>query len=89
MDVEGAELNVIKGALNTIKCKHPIIILEIVQTNLIGFGAQATDIYNIFSDNSYYIARVSSPQLRLTQNDFMEAIRNEYNFVAMHQKAKK
>lgn len=53
IDVEGNELNVLKGMRNTIKEDMPIFCIEIMDENLRKFGHSSEDVFKLFNDNDY------------------------------------
>lgn len=52
-DVEGAEIKVIKGGLNTIKLHKPIIFLEMLRKWSLKFGYHPNEIINILTEVGY------------------------------------
>ena len=53
VDVEGAELMVLKGAINTIKNSRPIIMIEIEDRWIKSYDIKRKDISSFFSDINY------------------------------------
>ena len=53
VDVEGAELMVLKGAIKTIKKSRPIVMIEIEDRWIESYGIKRKDISNFFSDLNY------------------------------------
>ncbi|MGQ0810211.1 MAG: FkbM family methyltransferase [Nitrospiraceae bacterium] len=80
IDVEGAELLVLKGAVETLKICTPIVILEVAQVNLDAYGLRVEDVFLFFADHGY--AMYGMDGLRLTFEQFRTAT-TEYEFVAV------
>ncbi len=55
IDVEGFEMNVLKGALLTIKTFHPSMIIELDDTNLRVQGSTAAELCEYISNLGYSI----------------------------------
>ena len=53
VDVEGAELKVLKGAINTIKNLRPIIMIEIEDRWIESYNIKREDIDSFFNDLNY------------------------------------
>ena len=53
VDVEGAELMVLKGAIKTIKESRPVVMIEIEDRWIQSYGIKRKDISNFFSDLNY------------------------------------
>lgn len=53
MDVQGAELEALRGAETIIRRHRPIIFLEVHPTMLKDFGASADDVYRFLAGNGY------------------------------------
>ena len=53
IDVEGGELQVIKGMLQKLKTDRPLVIIEIHYFFLTRIGNHASEIFDIFTDNDY------------------------------------
>lgn len=58
IDVEGYEMKVIQGGVETIKKYKPIMLIEIVDENLLEVGDSATDLVKLLSDLGYSTIRV-------------------------------
>jgi len=62
LDVEGYEINVIKGAINTIKKCNPVITMEIWENFNGKYSLQhATDTFKLLLDNGYTIHHIEGP----------------------------
>jgi FkbM family methyltransferase len=55
IDVEGAELQVLRGAAETLKRFHPRIVVEIVPSQLANFGSTPKDIASFIRSTGYSI----------------------------------
>ena len=53
VDVEGAELMVLKGAIKTIKKSRPVVMIEIEDRWIESYDIKRKDIGNFFSDLNY------------------------------------
>lgn len=58
IDVEGAELQVLKGALNTLKNNRPILLLEINKDACIAGGYQPDDILELLKPFQYSFSKI-------------------------------
>lgn len=56
MDVEGAELKVLRGALDTLKNDRPLILMELFDAALRGQGASAEEVIDFLRDIGYAIS---------------------------------
>ena len=67
IDVEGAELQVLRGAAGCIKSERPLILVEWNETNLNGFGCPAEALLDFANESGYDVfaapnlVRVASP----------------------------
>lgn len=57
VDVEGAEVSVMRGALETLKRFHPMVVIEIDERQLAGFGTKPDDLTAIFHEAGYEFSR--------------------------------
>ncbi|WP_447603648.1 FkbM family methyltransferase [Nitrospira sp. Nam80] len=80
IDVEGGELLVLKGAVQTLRRHRPIVILEIAQVNLDAYGLLVDDIYEFFQGLGYSVHRIDGSLL--TREQYMLSTTMEYEFVA-------
>ena len=53
IDVEGAEVKVLRGMSNTIKKHRPILILEVISPQLVSFGATVEELYDLIIPHDY------------------------------------
>ncbi len=58
LDVEGAELNVLRGMQNTLESQNPRILIEVHAQQLKSFGFSASDIIGFLSELGYKIEPV-------------------------------
>lgn len=63
IDVEGAEYNVLSGAINTIRKHKPIIILELVDDLLKGMGSSSGQVVRLLKDNGYSVSDVEKKDI--------------------------
>ena len=90
IDVEGAELGVLKGAINTLGRSHPVIVFEHDKETAMYFGTVPEDIYDLLRDLGYSVsllvnylgkrAQLSREQFRLCYEK-----RQEFYFIAHFQ----
>ena len=77
IDVEGSELNVLKGAMNTILKNKPIIILSVHPNQLDNLGTSVFNLYNfiklmryeIKNANNNLVSKLGHSEYILTYND--------------------
>jgi hypothetical protein len=55
MDVEGAELRVLRGGARVLKAHHPLIIFEATKSGLTSNHISATDLYETLKSLGYSI----------------------------------
>lgn len=53
IDVEGAELSVLRGMASTLKCFKPILLMELEPQLLWGFGVKISDVVNYLTSIDY------------------------------------
>jgi FkbM family methyltransferase len=88
IDVEGAELQVLKGGIETIRRNRPIIIFEFGLGASDHYGAEPEDIFHLIHNqcglNIYTLDRYLNKQSPLTLDKLAElyATNSEYYFVA-------
>lgn len=88
IDVEGAELGVLKGAEQLLKRDKPIVIFECGLGATEFYDTQAKDIFSFFSEkinfDIYTLANWLSKKPALLENEFVSCFNNntEYYFIA-------
>ncbi|RXJ85292.1 FkbM family methyltransferase [Arcobacter sp. CECT 8985] len=87
IDVEGAELLVLKGAEELLLKFRPIIIFEFGMRTAKSFNYDQQDIYNFFIERNYSIYIMSGLKLNSFE-DFLLADSFIYNFIAIHNEQK-
>lgn len=60
IDVQGAELDVLKGAQRILREHHPILFLEVHPTILGDFGAAVADVYRLLELHGYRLHRIAA-----------------------------
>ncbi len=90
IDVEGAELKVLKGAEKIIENSHPYIAFEFGLGGSDYYNTTATDVYHFFESKNYalfdfesYLKHQRPYTLEAFNKTFKENI--IYNFIAVHQ----
>lgn len=63
IDVEGAELNVLRGAERILAEQHPHILFEVYPIGLDCFGATAAELFDYLSGHGYDLYRIAKPVL--------------------------
>lgn len=93
IDVEGAELGVLKGGINTLKRSKPLILFEFGKGASDFYGTTAADIYNLIAGevgmDIYTLNGFKNNSLPLTEKEFSNhfELNDEYYFVAYFTKA--
>jgi len=87
IDVEGAELMVLQGAIEFIKKNQPIIVFEFGMGAANHYGVSANDIFTYFTQYKYSINTLKryldeKPGLLVGELDVMYTNNTEYYFVA-------
>ena len=59
IDVEGAEMNVLKGAIDTISKYRPVIIFETGKDGLEHFGYTQEQLFQFFNNLDYKVAKIN------------------------------
>lgn len=70
IDVEGFELNVLKGGIHTINNFHPTLFIELDDQNLVEQGDSAKDLVLFLEEKGYYSINASTNQIISNQTDF-------------------
>ena len=83
-DVEGAELLVFRGGLNTIRTHQPIIFSELLRKWAAKFGYHPDDIINLLSPLGYNCYGIGSQKLSQIKN--VQENTEETNFLFFHRK---
>lgn len=63
LDVEGAELNILRGMKDTLQSQHPKILIEVHPQQLKSFGFSPSDIVKFFSELNYHIEPVDKKKI--------------------------
>jgi len=69
LDVEGSELNVLKGMKNTLQSQHPKILIEIHPQQLKSFGFSPSDVIEFLSKFGYKIEPVDKTKIDFSQGN--------------------
>ena len=72
IDVEGYELNVLKGALLTIQKYKPILFIELDDNNLKEQGTSAFELINFIKSLGYQIRQAESNQLLVETDTYTD-----------------
>ena len=62
VDVEGAEVYVLRGAIDTLKRFHPKLVVEVVPEQLANLGTTRDDLTSLIKDAGYNRSRPLNPQ---------------------------
>jgi FkbM family methyltransferase len=62
IDVEGAELSVLRGALDTLKRFHPKLVLEVIPRQLASFHTTPDDVVSLLRGAGYNLGRPLNPE---------------------------
>jgi FkbM family methyltransferase len=57
LDIEGAELSALQGAVETIKRAKPLIVLEWDSNTMLRFNYSTTELENFFKENNYVLQK--------------------------------
>jgi len=81
VDVEGAELFVLRGALEVLSTFRPIVLFEVGYQNLRPFGILPSDLHSFFDGLGYRVANLQGREL--SEVEFGHACVTEHEFVAV------
>lgn len=70
IDVEGFELNVLKGAEETIKKHTPVLFIELDDNNLKAVGNSASELIKFLENLGYSVTKAETEELVLSDTDF-------------------
>lgn len=82
IDVEGAEFQLIQGAIQTLKATHPTIVIELLRKWMNPFGSTPQDVIDLLSDLGYICFAVGEASLQ--QVTIVDASTVETNFIFCH-----
>ncbi len=81
IDVEGAELFVLRGAREVLSSLHPAVLFEVGYQNLRPFDILPSDLYRFFEGVGYRVMNLN--QRALSEVDFGHACIAEHEFIAL------
>lgn len=84
IDVEGAEFQLIQGAIQTLKATRPTIVIELLRKWMNPFGSTPQDVIDLLSDLDYICFAVGETSLQ--QVSIVDASTVETNFIFCHKK---
>ncbi len=82
IDVEGAEFQLIQGAIQTLKATRPTIVIELLRKWMNPFGTTPQDVIDLLSDLEYVCFAVGETSLQ--QVTKIDASTIETNFIFCH-----
>lgn len=83
MDIEGAELNALRGAENVLRKDHPIILLEVCDYTCASVGHTPDDLWNYLKQFDYKIFEIASTFERCKKRDDFRGIKQS-NVILYH-----
>lgn len=86
VDVEGYELEVLKGAVEFIKANKPYIVIEIVADFLTKFNIKSTDYINFINEIGYAIYGLNTLNKINNDQELLLAMLKNLNFVLLPKK---
>ena len=82
IDVEGAELGVIRGELNTIEAYHPTIFIELLRKWMKPFGSSPSDVSNLLLGLGYLVFEVTNEEVSEVKE--VSEVTSTTNFIFVH-----
>lgn len=82
IDVEGAELGVIRGGLNTIEAYHPTIFIELLRKWMKPFGSSPSDVSNLLLGLGYLVFEVTNEEVSEVKE--VSEVTSTTNFIFVH-----
>lgn len=70
IDVEGYELNVLKGAENILRSQKPVLFIELDDENLKEHGASASELVSFLTDRGYHVVNAADRSELSNSSDF-------------------
>jgi FkbM family methyltransferase len=85
MDVEGGELDVLRGSTRTLRSSRPIVLFECGAACFLGYHDEPGKIFDIFASNDYEIFSVIGTRMATAQ-EFELASRTQafWDYIAVH-----
>jgi hypothetical protein len=83
IDVEGSELGVIRGGINSITVSRPTIFVELLRKWMRPFGSSPQDVSELLAALGYLIFEVTDEQL--LEVDIISDETSSTNFVFVHE----
>ena len=84
IDVEGAELLVLRGGVNTIRSLRPKIIFEIHRDNIKPYGTSSNEIFTFLNSLDYKIYNTNLCELAMEElNSLVDANKGDGNYIAL------
>lgn len=85
MDVEGGELDVLKGSLQILRSSRPIVLFECGAASFLTYHNKPEEIFDIFSSNGYQIFSVIGTRMT-SAAEFSHASHAQafWDYVALH-----
>lgn len=83
IDVEGAELGVIKGGIESITVSRPTIFIELLRKWMKPFGSSPQDVSELLTELGYLIFEIRDQQLR--EVSMVSDETSATNFVFVHE----
>jgi FkbM family methyltransferase len=83
MDVEGGELDVLKGSIKILETARPIVAFECGAAGYLGYSASPDEIFEIFSSRGYSVFSIIGTQI-LSVEDFRQVTtaQNFWDYIA-------
>ncbi len=68
MDVEGGELDVLRGSIKILDCSRPVVAFECGAAGYLGYSANPDEIFEIFSSRGYSIFSITGIRIENTHD---------------------
>jgi FkbM family methyltransferase len=83
MDVEGGELDVLKGSLKILDAARPIVAFECGAAGYLGYGSNPDEIFEIFSSRAYSVFSITGIRISCAEDFRREtSIQRFWDYIA-------